>query len=158
MSKITTCLWYERDAETAARLYVSLFADSQIDAIHRNPIDGPSGAAGSVLVVEFTLAGRRHMALNGGMAMPYSNAVSIYVDCADQAEVDRLWDALLADGGRPEQCGWLRDRWDVPWQIIPAALPRLIADPDPARASRAMAAMMEMVKIDIAALERAADG
>ncbi len=110
MSKISPCLWFNGEAEEAANLYVSLLPDSRIEKIQRNPVDGPAGKAGTVLVVDFTLAGQRFMALNGGMKMEYTHAVSFMIDCADQAEVDRLWDALLADGGKAEQCGWLKDR------------------------------------------------
>ena len=108
MSKISPCLWFSNEAEEAANLYVSLLPDSRIENIQRNTIDRPGGKAGTVLVVDFTLAGQRFMALNGGMKMEYTHAVSFKIDCADQAEVDRLWDALLADGGKAEQCGWLR--------------------------------------------------
>jgi predicted 3-demethylubiquinone-9 3-methyltransferase (glyoxalase superfamily) len=111
-----------------------------------------------VLVVDFTLAGQRFMALNGGMKMEYTHAVSFMIDCADQAEVDRLWDALLADGGKAEQCGWLKDRYGVSWQIVPTALPKYLGDPDSAGAQRAMQAMLGMVKLDIEGLKRAYEG
>ncbi|MCW5746517.1 MAG: VOC family protein [Alphaproteobacteria bacterium] len=156
MSKISPCLWFDGEAEAAANFYVSLLPDSRIDRVQRNAADGPAGKAGSVLVVNFTLAGQRFMALNGGMRFEYSHAVSFYVDCSDQAEVDRLW-AVLSDGGKVERCGWLKDRYGVSWQIIPNALPRLLGDPDPARARRVMQAMLGMVKLDVAALERARD-
>jgi predicted 3-demethylubiquinone-9 3-methyltransferase (glyoxalase superfamily) len=157
MSKIAPCLWFNGDAETAAEFYVSLLPDSRIDKVQRTPVDTPGNKAGEVLVVEFTLAGQRFLALNGGMSFPHSPAVSFQIDCEDQAEVDRLWDALL-EGGAAQQCGWLSDRWGVPWQIIPRELQTLLGDPDPARAQRAMQAMLGMVKIDVAALRRAADG
>ena len=157
MAKLTPCLWFEHDAEAAANFYVSLFADSRVTRVMRSPAATPAGEEGSVIVVEFTLLGQPHMALNGGTALPTSNRLSLSVDCADQAEVDRLWEAL-GDGGTPQACGWINDRWGHPWQIVPNALPRLLADPDPDRARRAMQAMMTMVKIDIAALEAAADG
>jgi predicted 3-demethylubiquinone-9 3-methyltransferase (glyoxalase superfamily) len=157
MSKIAPCLWFDGDAEDAANFYVSLVPDSRIDRVQRNPIDSPSGKAGSALVVQFTLAGQRFLALNGGRRFEYTHAVSFQIDCADQAEVDRLWDRL-ADGGSIEQCGWLKDRWGVPWQIVPSILHQLLADPDPMRAQRAMQAMLRMVKFDIAALQAAADG
>jgi predicted 3-demethylubiquinone-9 3-methyltransferase (glyoxalase superfamily) len=157
MSKIAPCLWFNGDAETAAEFYVSLLPDSRIDKVQRSPADTPGNKAGEVLVVEFTLAGQRFLALNGGMSFPHSPAVSFQIDCDDQAEVDRLWDALL-DGGAAQQCGWLSDRWGVPWQIIPRELQALIGDPDPARAGRAMQAMLGMIKIDVEALRRAADG
>jgi predicted 3-demethylubiquinone-9 3-methyltransferase (glyoxalase superfamily) len=157
MSKIAPCLWFNGDAESAAEFYVSLLPDSRIDKVQRSPADTPGNKAGEVLVVEFTLAGQRFLALNGGMSFPHSPAVSFQIDCDDQAEVDRLWDALL-DGGAAQQCGWLSDRWGVPWQIIPRELQALIGDPDPARAGRAMQAMLGMIKIDVEALRRAADG
>ena len=157
MSKIAPCLWFADEAEEAAQFYVSLLPDSRIERIQRNVMDSPGGKEGTVLVVEFTLAGQRFLALNGGNRIEYSHAISLYVDCADQAEVDRLWDALSA-GGEVVQCGWLRDRYGVPWQIIPNILLRLLGDPDPAKARRVMAAMLEMVKIDVAAIRRAYDG
>ncbi len=158
MSKISPCLWFDGEAEEAAKLYVSLLPDSRIETVQKNTIDGPAGKAGTVLVVEFTLAGQRFMALNGGMRMEYTHAVSFKIDCADQAEVDRLWDALLADGGKPEQCGWLRDRFGVPWQIVPSALLKYLGGPDKAGAARAMQAMLGMVKLDIEGLRRAYEG
>ena len=117
MSKITPCLWFDGEAEQAAKFYVSLLPDSRIEIVQKNPVDGPAGKAGTVLVVEFTPAGQRFMALNGGMKMQYTHAVSFKIDCADQAEVDRLWDALLSDGGKAEQCGWLQDRFGVSAKI-----------------------------------------
>lgn len=158
MSKITPCLWFEGDAEEAARFYVSLLPSSRIDRIQRNVVDSPSGPAGSVLVVEFTLADQTFMALNGGMPANYNWSVSMSIACEDQAEVDRLWHAILAGGGKAEQCGWIADRWGLRWQITPRILPRLIADPDKEKAARVMQAMMEMVKIDVAALEAAYRG
>jgi predicted 3-demethylubiquinone-9 3-methyltransferase (glyoxalase superfamily) len=158
MTKISPCLWFNGEAEEAARFYVSLLPDSRIEHVQRNIMDIPSGKTGTVLVVEFTLAGQRFIALNGGMKVDYTNAVSFFIDCEDQAEVDRLWDALSANGGTPIQCGWIKDRYGVPWQIVPKVMLRLLGDPDPAKAQRAMQAMMKMVKLDIAALQRAADG
>jgi predicted 3-demethylubiquinone-9 3-methyltransferase (glyoxalase superfamily) len=158
MSKITPCLWFNGDAEEAVNFYVSLLRDSGIDTVQRNTVDGPGGKAGTVLVVEFTLAGVRFMAINGGMSVEYTHAVSFKIDCADQAEVDRLWDALLANGGEASRCGWLRDRFGVSWQIVPTALPKYIGGPDRAGAGRAMQAMLGMVKLDIAALKRAYEG
>ena len=137
---------------------VSLSPGSRIDHVQKNVNDTPAGPKGSVLVVEFTLAGQRFVALNGGRKAEYSHAVSFQIDCADQAEVDRLWDAILANGGREEACGWIRDRWDVPWQIVPSGLLDMISDPDTTKAARAMAAMMEMVKLDIATIRRAFEG
>jgi predicted 3-demethylubiquinone-9 3-methyltransferase (glyoxalase superfamily) len=158
MSKIAPCLWFDGEAEEAAGFYVSLLPDSRVERVQRNPADGPGGKAGSVLVVEFTLAGQRFLALNGGTRFEYTHAVSFQVDCADQAEVDRLWDALSAGGGAPERCGWIKDRYGVPWQIVPAVLPRMLADPDPAKARRVMQAMLGMAKLDVAALRAAYDG
>jgi predicted 3-demethylubiquinone-9 3-methyltransferase (glyoxalase superfamily) len=158
MSKITPCLWFDGQAEETANFYVSLLPDSRVDAVLRSPADNPSTPAGAVLLVEFTLAGQKFTGLNGGPQFPFTEAVSFSIDCEDQAEVDRLWDALTADGGKPVQCGWLKDRFGLSWQIVPKRLPELLADPDPARARRTMEAMMQMVKIDVAALERAADG
>lgn len=156
MSKVSTCLWYARDAETAVQHYVSLVPDSAIEHVQRSPGDWPGGAAGDALLVAFTLGGQRFQALNGGTPADYGFAASISVTCTDQAEVDRLWAGLIAGGGSEIMCGWLRDRWGVPWQIVPEILPRLLSDPDPAKAARVFAAMQEMVKLDVAALERAA--
>ncbi len=158
MSKITPCLWFDGAAEDAAAFYVTLLPDSRVDRIMRSPVDTPSGPAGMVLLVEFTLAGQSFTGLNGGPQFTFTEAVSFQIDCADQAEVDRLWDALCADGGAPVACGWLKDRFGLSWQIVPRRLTELITDPDPERARRSMSAMMEMTKIDIATLEAAADG
>jgi predicted 3-demethylubiquinone-9 3-methyltransferase (glyoxalase superfamily) len=158
MSKISPCLWFDGEAEQAANFYVSLLPDSRIDTIQKNVSDSPAGKAGSVLVVEFTLAGQRFMALNGGAPREYTHAVSFKIDCDDQAEVDRLWEALCANGGQPERCGWLRDRFGVPWQIVPRELPKYIGGSDRTGAARAMQAMLGMVKLDIAALKRAYEG
>ncbi len=158
MAKVRTCLWFERDGEQAARRYVELLAESRIEHVQRSPGAWPGGKAGDAIVVDFTLGGQAFQALNGGTRVDYGNAASISVACVDQAEVDRLWGALTADGGAEIQCGWLRDRWGVPWQIVPTALPRLLAHEDRAVAARVFAAMGTMVKIDIAALERAANG
>lgn len=158
MPNVSTCLWFATEAEPAARFYVSLIPDSRITQVMHSPGDWPGGAAGATILVSFTLAGQRYQALNGGRPEQYGNAASISVECADQAEVDRLWAALTADGGAETMCGWLRDRWGVPWQIVPAMLPRLLAGPDRAAAARVFTAMTKMVKLDIAALERAAAG
>jgi predicted 3-demethylubiquinone-9 3-methyltransferase (glyoxalase superfamily) len=158
MSKVSPCLWFDGEAEEAANLYVSLLPNSEIETVQKNIIDGPAGKAGSVLLVEFTLAGQRFMALNGGMRMEYTHAVSFKIDCEDQTEVDRLWEALLSNGGKAERCGWLRDRFGVFWQIVPRALPKYLAGANREGAARAMQAMLGMVKLDIAALKRAYDG
>jgi predicted 3-demethylubiquinone-9 3-methyltransferase (glyoxalase superfamily) len=157
MSKITPCLWYNGKAEEAANFYVSLLPDSRIDKVVRSPADYPAGAAGDVLMVEFTLAGQSFLAMNGGAGPVFTDATSFIINCEDQAEVDRLWDALTAEG-TPVACGWLKDRYGLPWQITPTELPKLIAGPDPEKARRAMEAMMGMVKLDIAELRRAYEG
>lgn len=157
MSKITPCLWFDGEAEEAARFYVSLLPDSRIEHIQKNTVDSPAGKAGSALVVKFTLAGQHFLALNGGTRFEYTHAISFMVDCADQAEVDRLWDAL-SDGGAVERCGWLKDRYGVSWQIVPTVLPQLLGGPDAAGAQRAMQAMLQMVKLDIAGLQKAYAG
>ncbi|MDP4021347.1 VOC family protein [Methylobacterium sp. NEAU 140] len=158
MSRVSTCLWFGTEAEAAARFYVALVPESRITHVQRSPGPWPGGAAGDVVMVSFTLGGQHYAGLNGGQPAEYGFAASISVLCADQAEIDRLWSALTADGGSEIMCGWLRDRWGVPWQIVPEILPRLLADPDPGVAARAFTAMQEMVKLDIAALERAAAG
>jgi predicted 3-demethylubiquinone-9 3-methyltransferase (glyoxalase superfamily) len=157
MSKISPCLWFDGEAEEAANFYVSLLADSRINKVQKNPVDGPAGKAGTVLVVQFTLAGQQYMALNGGMRFEYTPAISFKIDCADQAEVDRLWEALSKDGS-VQRCGWLRDRYGISWQIVPSVLPELLGGPDRAGAERAMQAMLQMIKLDIAALKKAYEG
>jgi len=157
MSKIAPCLWFESEAEEAANFYVARVPDSRIDRVQKNIMDIPAGKAGSVLIVEFTLAGQRFQALNGGTRFEYTHAISFSIDCADQAEVDQLWEAL-SDGGSVEQCGWLKDRYGVSWQIVPTILPKMLGDPDVKKAQRAMQAMMGMVKLDIAALQKAYAG
>ncbi|WP_313014775.1 VOC family protein [Brevundimonas sp.] len=153
--KIVPCLWFDGDAEAATAFYVSLLPGSRIIAVNRSPVDTPSGREGSVLTVQFVLAGREYVALNGGPAFRFTEAVSFMVMTEDQAETDRLWHALLADGGAENACGWLKDRWGLSWQITPRRLMELTTDADPARAKAAMTAMMTMRKIDIAALDRA---
>jgi len=151
MQKIATCLWFDGQAEEAVALYSSLFEDSRTVSVLRNSEASP-GATGSVLVIDFEIAGRRFQALNGGPEFTFNEAMSLSVDCADQAEVDRLWDALTADGGQEVACGWLKDRFGVSWQIVPSKLPELLTDPDPAKADRVMKAMMGMTKIDVQGL------
>jgi predicted 3-demethylubiquinone-9 3-methyltransferase (glyoxalase superfamily) len=158
MSKITPCLWFDGEAEEAAKFYVSLLPDSRIEKVQKNTVDSPAGKAGSALVVEFTLAGQRFMALNGGTRFEYTHAISFKIDCADQAEVDHLWDALSANGGSVERCGWLKDRYGVSWQIVPTALVQYLGGPDRAGAQRALQAMLQMSKLDIAGLKRAYEG
>ena len=157
MSKIAPCLWFDGQAEEAAKFYVSLLPDSRIDRIMRSPADTPSGPAGSVLTVEFTLAGQQFMGLNGGPQYPFTEAVSFTINCKDQAEVDRLWSALTEGGGSEVACGWLKDRFGLRWQIVPTALMEMLTSPEREKAKRAMEAMMQMVKLDIAALRKAYD-
>jgi predicted 3-demethylubiquinone-9 3-methyltransferase (glyoxalase superfamily) len=156
-SKIVPHLWFAKGAAEAARFYVSLFPGSRVDGVTPVPADTPSGPAGSVQVIEFTLAGQKFVALEAGPLDPFNHAVSFLVNCDDQAEVDRLWDALSA-GGTVEQCGWLKDRWGLSWQIVPTVLGELMRDADRARAGRVMKAMLGMKKLDVAGLRRAADG
>jgi len=158
MSKISPCLWFDGEAEEAANFYVSLLPDSKIEKVQKNTVDSPAGKAGSALVVEFTLAGQRFMALNGGTRFEYTHAVSFKIDCVDQAEVDRLWDALCANGGKAERCGWLKDRYGLSWQIVPTALVKYLGGADRAGAQRAMQAMLQMGKLDIAGLKNAYEG
>jgi predicted 3-demethylubiquinone-9 3-methyltransferase (glyoxalase superfamily) len=157
MSKVSPCLWFNGEAEEAAKFYVSLLPDSRIENVQKNTVDTPAGKAGSVLVVQFTLAGQPFMALNGGKAFDFTHAISFKIDCADQAEVDRYWDAL-SDGGAVERCGWLKDRYGVSWQIVPTALVQYLGGADRAGAQRAMQALLGMVKLDIAALKKAYEG
>ena len=151
------CLWFDGQAQEAAAFYITLLPGSHIDKVWHSPADTPSGPAGMVLTVEFTLGGRQFMALNGGPEFKFNEAVSLVIEVDGQAEVDRLWGALTADGGEPGPCGWLRDRWGLSWQITPRRLTELTSDPDPDRARRAMEAMLKMGKIEIGELERAAD-
>lgn len=154
ISKIRPFLWFPKGAREAAEFYVSIFPDSAIDGVMTLEAESPAGPPGSVEVVEFTLAGQRYSAMAAGELDPFNHAISLYVTCEDQAEVDRYWNALL-DGGQAEQCGWLRDRYGVAWQIIPRRLEELTGHADKEIARRAAEAMMKMVKIDIATLERA---
>jgi predicted 3-demethylubiquinone-9 3-methyltransferase (glyoxalase superfamily) len=158
MTKLYPCLWFDRQGEEAANFYVSLLPDSSIDKVWRTPADTPSGPEGTVLTVDFTLAGQHLQALNGGPDFKFNEAVSMVIECADQAEVDRLWDALIADGGEPGPCGWLKDRFGLSWQISPVRLNELVNDPDRDGARRAMEAMLKMGKIEVAELERAFRG
>ena len=154
---IYPCLWFDGQAEEAATFYTSLLPDSHVDRLFRSPADTPSGPAGMVLVVDFTLGGERFQGLNGGPDFTFNEAVSFVIECEDQAEVDRLWEALTADGGEPGPCGWLKDRFGVSWQIVPRELTELMSDPDPERARRATEAMLQMGKIEVEELRRAAD-
>lgn len=152
MSRITPCLWFKDQAEEAANFYVATLPDSRIDAVHRAALDTPGPKVGDVLMVEFTLAGQKVQALNGGMDAEYGLAVSMSFEAKDQAELDKVWDGLL-DGGKPQQCGWLSDRYGLNWQIVHRNMTTIMADPAKARA--AMAEVMKMVKIDIATIEKA---
>jgi len=153
--KIFTHLWYAKEAHEAARFYASIFPDSKVDRVTTLRSESPSGPPGSVQVVDFTLLGQRFQAMSAGPHHEFNDAVSIVVLCDDQAELDRYWDALLAGGGRPQACGWLIDRFGLRWQIVPALLDELMGDPDPVRSKRVSDAMLKMIKLDIAALEKA---
>lgn len=155
--KIVPCLWFETGGEAAARFYVSLLPDSRIDQIFHAPSDYPSGKAGDVLTVEFTLAGQRYTILNGGPYFKLNEAFSIQIMCDDQAEIDRLWSALSAVPDA-EQCGWVKDRYGVSWQIVPRTMIEWMTTGDPDRRKRVFDAMSQMKKLDIAALEAAAAG
>lgn len=154
----TICLWYDKDAEEAARFYAATFPDSRVDAVHRAPGDYPSGKEGDVLTVQFRVLGIPCLGLNGGPMFKHTEAFSFQIATETQAETDRYWDAIVGNGGEESACGWCRDRWGLSWQITPVALTDAITDPDPAAAKRAFAAMMEMGKIDIAAIEAARRG
>ncbi|HEY9271048.1 VOC family protein [Achromobacter sp.] len=157
-SKNTICLWYDRDALEAAQFYAKIFPDSAVGKILRAPGDYPSGKQGDVLTVEFTVAGIPCVGLNGGPAFKHSEAFSFQIATEDQAETDRLWDAIIGNGGQPSDCGWCRDKWGLSWQITPRMLIEAISDPDAAVAKRAFDAMMTMSKIDIATIEAARRG
>lgn len=156
--KNTICLWYDRDAEQAARFYAETFPDSSVGKVFRAPGDYPAGQQGDVLVVEFVVLGLPCIGLNGGPGVQHNQSFSFQVATVDQAETDRYWNAILSDGGRPNMCGWCQDKWGICWQITPIALTQAIQDPDPAAALRAFNAMMDMQKIDIAAIEAARRG
>jgi predicted 3-demethylubiquinone-9 3-methyltransferase (glyoxalase superfamily) len=156
--KVYPCLWFDGKAEEAATFYTNLIPDSRIDNIWRSPADTPSGPEGMVLLVDFTIAGQQLQALNGGPEFTFNEALSLVVECEDQAEVDRLWEALGADGGEPGPCGWIKDRYGLSWQIVPKALNEMLEGPDRDGARRAMQAMLTMGKLDVAELERAFEG
>jgi predicted 3-demethylubiquinone-9 3-methyltransferase (glyoxalase superfamily) len=158
MPKQIPCLWFDGQAEQAAQLYTSVFPNSSIGEITRyGPDMPPPMEEGDVLTVDFTLDGQEYTALNGGPQFPFSEAVSFQIMCADQEEADHYWDRLTADGGEESMCGWLKDRFGVSWQVVPTELMTLIKDPDPGRAQRATQAMLQMRRIDIAEIKRAAD-
>jgi predicted 3-demethylubiquinone-9 3-methyltransferase (glyoxalase superfamily) len=156
--KIIPHLWYTKEAEEAARFYASVFPDSRVDRVVALPADSPSGPAGSVSVVEFTLCGQAFMAISAGPHDAFNDAISFLVTCDSQAEIDRYWDAILEAGGRPQACGWIIDRYGLRWQIVPAALGELIAERDPARARRVAEEMLQQVKLDLAKLQAAHAG
>jgi len=158
MQKITPFLWYAKEAEEAAAFYAATFPDSRVVRVTTMQSDSPSGPPGSVKVVAFVLFGQSFTAMSAGPLDPFNHAVSFVVSCDDQAEVDRYWNALLANGGAPEQCGWLKDRYGLSWQIVPKVMFEMMADPDRAKSKRASDAMMTMVKFDIAKLEAAYRG
>jgi predicted 3-demethylubiquinone-9 3-methyltransferase (glyoxalase superfamily) len=153
--KITPCLWFNFNAQEAVEYYVSLFPDSRVVSMfHYN--DSIPDLKGQVLMIEFELAGERFLALNGGPQFPFTNAISLSIDCEDQAEVDRLWERITADGGEPGDCGWIKDKYGLSWQVVPRGMVELFADDDPDRAARAMRAMMTMKKLDLAQVASAA--
>ncbi len=161
MQKITPCLWFDNQAEEAARFYVSVFKNSKIKGDEAYPEGGEDVTgkpAGSVMIVNFELDGQAFMALNGGPDFKFTEAVSFIIDCADQAEVDYYWEKLTSDGGEESMCGWVKDKFGLSWQVTPRALNELMGDPDPAKSKRVMEAMLKMRKIDVAELEKAADG
>ena len=151
-------LWFEKEAEEAAAFYVSLLPNSRIEHVTALPADSPSGPAGSVKVVEFTLGGQRYQAMQAGRHDAFNHAVSLLIECETQEEIDRLWDAILQNGGKTQACGWILDRWGLAWQITPRLIFDMYRSPDRAAARRAAEAMMTMIKLDIAALQKAFDG
>jgi predicted 3-demethylubiquinone-9 3-methyltransferase (glyoxalase superfamily) len=157
MQKITPFLWFNEQAEEAANFYISIFKNSRIISMSRFPKGSP-GPEGKVMSITFQLEGEEFMALNGGPLFTFTEAISFFVHCETQAEVDQLWEKLLASGGTPSRCGWLKDRFGLSWQIVPTALGRLLADPDPEKARRVMQAMLKMSKIETGLLQQAYDG
>ncbi len=156
MQKIHPSLWFDTQAEEAAKFYTSIFKNSKINSVARFTEAGP-GESGSVLTVEFELEDEKFLAINGGPAFQFTPAISLVVNCEGQEEVDHLWERL-SEGGATEMCGWLRDKYGISWQIVPTALGRLMGDPDPEKAGRVAKAMLQMTKLDIAGLQRAYDG
>lgn len=153
--KNTLCLWYEGDAEEAARFYAATFPDSRVTAVHRAPGDWPDGEQGNVLTVEFTVCGIPCIGLNGGPQFKHTEAFSFQIATDDQTETDRYWNAIVGNGGEESMCGWCKDKWGISWQISPRVLTEAVSGNDPAKAKRAFEAMMEMRKIDVAAIEAA---
>jgi 2-polyprenyl-6-hydroxyphenyl methylase/3-demethylubiquinone-9 3-methyltransferase len=157
-AKSAICLWFNGDAEEAARFYAEAFPDSEVKAVHRAPGDFPSGKQGDVLTVEFTVMGIPCIGLNGGPAFKHNEAFSFVIATEDQEETDRYWNAIVGNDGQESACGWCKDKWGLSWQITPVVLVQAITDPDPATAKRAFDAMMQMTKIDIATIEAARRG
>lgn len=157
-TKIYPHLWYAKDADQAAAFYASIFPDSRVERVWALPVESPSGPPGSVKIVDFVLLGQRFQAMTAGPHHDFNDAISMVVECDDQAELDRYWDALLKDGGKPQACGWLIDRYGVRWQIVPSRWEEMMVETDQVRAKRVAAAMLKMVKLDIAELEKAYQG
>ena len=155
---IATCLWFNKNAEEAAKFYAATFPDSRVTAVHAAPRDYPNGKAGDVLTVEFTVCGVPCVGLNGGPAFKHNEAFSFQIATDDQAETDRYWNAIVGNGGEESECGWCKDKWGLSWQITPIVLTKAVTDPDPAVAKRTFDAMMQMKKIDVAAIEAARRG
>jgi predicted 3-demethylubiquinone-9 3-methyltransferase (glyoxalase superfamily) len=158
MPKITPNLWFDGNAEEAAEFWTRIFPNSRIDRVYRSPADYPSGRKGDVITVDFTLDGQPFTGINGGPDFTFDEAVSFLIDCKDQAEVDRYWEALTAGGGEPGPCGWLKDRYGVSWQVVPHRLDELLNSDDRDGAERAMEAMLQMGKLEVAELEAAYEG
>ena len=158
LQKIVPHLWYTREAAEAARFYASIFPDSRVDRVNALPVESPSGPAGSVDIVEFTLFGQAFSAMSAGPHHDFNDAISLMVMCESQAEIDKYWDAILKNGGKPQACGWINDKYGVRWQIAPTVLFEMMTSPDKAKARRAAEAMMQQVKFDIAKLEAAFNG
>src|SRR5919108_5389494 len=158
VQKIVPHLWYVREAEEAARFYATVFPDSRVDRVTTLPAESPSGPAGSVVVVEFTLCGQAFMSISAGEHDSFNDAVSFLVNCDSQAEIDRYWDALLKNGGKPQACGWIIDKYGLRWQLVATVLGEMIADKEKAKAQRAAEEMLRQVKLDIAKLEAAFNG
>src|SRR5918999_6037942 len=156
--KVYPCLWFDGKAEEAANFYTSLVPDSHVDKVWRSPAETPSGPEGMVLTVDFTLAGQKFQGLNGGPDFNFNEAVSFVIECDDQAEVDRLWETLTANGGEPGPCGWLKDRFGLSWQIVPKEFNQMMDDPDTEKSRRAMEAMLQMGKLELDELRRAYEG
>ena len=154
-AKIYPFFWYAKEAEEAAKFYASVFPNSRVDRVVTMQSESPSGPPGSVKVVDFTLFGKKFQAMTAGPHHDFNDAISMVVECDDQAELDRYWSALLSNGGQPQACGWLIDRFGLRWQIVPAVLVKMMADPDPVRSKRVSDAMLQMIKLDIAELEKA---